>query len=70
MNTPDMSRKAADITDPRELYARIGYRAWLIHRDGPNEFYESWNRSDLRHLDKLNSKYAAQDFRSRLSVVK
>ena len=24
MNTPDMSRKAADITDPRELYARIG----------------------------------------------
>jgi hypothetical protein len=56
MNTPDMSRKATDITDPRELYARIGYRAWLIHRDGPNEFYESWNRSDLRHLDKLNSK--------------
>jgi hypothetical protein len=54
--TPDMKRKASDITDPNELFARIGYRTYLMWRDGdrsPADLYNGYILTELRRVQKL-----------------
>ena len=56
MTGPDLGRKASEIDDPVVLYTRIGYRTWLIFRDGESaksRMYEGFNRTDLRRLSEL-----------------
>jgi hypothetical protein len=67
MKTPDMTGKAADITDPMWLYERIGYRTYLIHKAGPggNKFQESWRKSELRRLLELEQAERAEGVNGR-----
>ena len=54
-NTPDMTRSATEIDDPRLLFERIGYRlyrGWL-KGEGVADFYNSWNLTELRCVAAL-----------------
>lgn len=54
-NTPDMTRSASEILDPRLLFERIGYRfyrGWL-KGEGMADFYSSWNLTELRRVAAL-----------------
>lgn len=58
MKTPDMTGKAAEIDDPELLFAPIGYRTYLMHRDGPNGFprYQNFIDAELKRLGELDEK--------------
>lgn len=58
MITPDMTGRAADIADPILLFQRIGYRRYLIYRDGPNPFYEGFIKAELRRLAEREGRNA------------
>jgi hypothetical protein len=54
--TPDMTGKAADITDPLLLFARIGYRVYLTWRESDGvapPLYQTWNQAELRRVHEL-----------------
>lgn len=47
----DINKPAAEINDPMELYARIGFRrACAITRGDPNGYENGWNAPDLARL--------------------
>jgi hypothetical protein len=56
-----MTGKAAQITDTRQLFERIGYRIFLAWREaqrtggdmGLADFYDGYNQAELRQLVKL-----------------
>jgi hypothetical protein len=55
--TPDMTGKASEIDDPRQLYERIGYRVFLAYRDGarsPQELYRGFQEAELKRLLELD----------------
>jgi hypothetical protein len=45
--------KAKDIDDPKELYARIGYRYYLERKNGPSVFRQSYMESECRRVAEL-----------------
>ena len=53
--TPDMTGKAAEITDPLALFARIGYRTYLAWRDGADSppLYGGFNQAEMRRVHEL-----------------
>lgn len=54
--TPDMTRKASEITDDLLLYSRIGYRVFLAWEKGEQslaDFYAGYNTAELRRIKEL-----------------
>ena len=54
--TPDVTRKASEITDDLLLYSRIGYRVFLAWEKGEQslaDFYAGYNNAELRRIKEL-----------------
>jgi hypothetical protein len=48
-----ISGKVKDIDDPKELYARIGYRYYLQRLKGHSDFRQSWMESECKRVAEL-----------------
>ena len=61
---PDMTGKAKDITDLNLLYARVGYRDYLVwSKANPGKGQKVWSRQEIDDLKKLYDGYNRKEMR-------
>lgn len=56
-NTPNLKGKASEINDTKLLFERVGYRIFLMYRDGslsPERIYKGHVAAELKRLKELH----------------